>query len=378
MRRLVSPFLLILTALMAGAFAYVAWRLTDLWWWRVLLGVPFVLVWLIPVLYWTLERDARSRGDHWLQYAAYVSMGWLSFVLMLVFARDAILLAGFFPWLDGNRAGAGIVGLSVLGVLLGVLRATKGPALVSVDIVVKDLPSHLEGLRIVQISDLHVGPTIHKPYVDSVVARANAAMPDIVAITGDLVDGEVAALAPHMTSLALVAPDKPRFFITGNHEYYSGGAAWCAHVASLGYQVLLNEHAVVQYGGGELLVAGVVDPAVKMEDRNMRPDPAGALQRGPAADRLPAYKILLAHNPKLAKAGAAAGYNLQLSGHTHAGQFFPWTVVTWFVHKPHYVGLSKQGPMWVYVSAGTGSWGPPIRLGTKTELTLLRLTKGQI
>jgi predicted MPP superfamily phosphohydrolase len=346
---------------------------------RALLAVPFLLVWAIPVVYWYGEREGKTKFDLALHYAAYVSMGWLSFLIIFVMMRDVLLVSlapggASYGWVE-TYGGLVVFCLSVFSVLLGVATAVQGPAVRTINVPIDNLAPELEGCRIVQISDLHVGPTIHKPYVERVVALATALKPDIVALTGDLIDGTVAELAPHVAPLAGLAPDKPRFFITGNHEYYSGGAAWCAHVAALGYQVLTNEHAVVMHGGKPIVVAGVVDPAVKMEDRQMAPDPAGALQRGPGA--VGAFKILLAHNPRLAKLGAAAGYDLQLSGHTHAGQFFPWTFVTWLIHKPHYAGLSKRGSMWVYVSAGTGSWGPPIRLGTRQELTLICLTRAR-
>jgi hypothetical protein len=131
----------------------------------------------------------------------------------------------------------------------------------------------------------------------------------------------------------------------------------------MGMRVLLNEHAVLRRGAATLLVGGVVDPAY----RARRPEIS--LQGAPSAD----FRLLLAHNPKLAPLGARAGFDLQLSGHTHAGQFFPWTLAVRLVHAPHVAGLSREGRMWVYVSAGTGSWGPPVRFGTSPEITLITL-----
>jgi predicted MPP superfamily phosphohydrolase len=130
-------------------------------------------------------------------------------------------------------------------------------------------------------------------------------------------------------------------------------------------RVLLNEHTTIRKGAATLLVGGVVDPAYRAER------PAISLDGAPAAD----FKLLLAHNPKLAPLGAKAGFDLQLSGHTHAGQFFPWTLAVRLVHAPHVAGLSREGEMQVYVSPGTGSWGPPVRFGTRPEITLIRLTR---
>jgi predicted MPP superfamily phosphohydrolase len=143
-------------------------------------------------------------------------------------------------------------------------------------------------------------------------------------------------------------------------------------LSGLGIRVLQNEHEVVRHRGAEVVVGGVLDPAVRMMDERLSPDPVAAL--GDAARTAPeALRLLLAHNPKLAPAAARAGWQVQLSGHTHAGQFLPWTLVTRWVHAPHFHGLSREGAMQVYVSAGTGTWGPPVRLGTTPELTVLRL-----
>jgi predicted MPP superfamily phosphohydrolase len=159
------------------------------------------------------------------------------------------------------------------------------------------------------------------------------------------------------------------FFVTGNHEYYSGTAQWIPHFRKLNFRVLLNEYAAISIRGARLVVGGVLDPAARAQGPEHAPRPDLAAGR----DEGPAFRLLLAHNPKLAPLGEAAGFDLQLSGHTHAGQFFPWTLAVRLVHGPHVAGLSRSGRMWVYVSAGTGSWGPPVRFGTATELTLIRL-----
>jgi predicted MPP superfamily phosphohydrolase len=239
-----------------------------------------------------------------------------------------------------------------------------------VDIPIEGLDERLDGVRIVQISDLHVGQSIGLRYVSRVARMANELQPDLVALTGDLVDGSVARLAADIAPLGKLSAPGGVFFITGNHEYYSGAPEWIEHFRKFGWRVLLNEHAIVSLRGARLLVGGVVDPAARMSAGPInvpRPDLAAG------KDETVALRILLAHNPKLAPLGEAAGFDLQLSGHTHAGQFFPWTLAVRLIHAPHAAGLSKSGRMWVYVSAGTGSWGPPVRLGSTTELTLIRL-----
>jgi predicted MPP superfamily phosphohydrolase len=251
---------------------------------------------------------------------------------------------------------------SLLAVALGALTALRGPRIEQVVIRVPGLHPDLEGYRIVQISDLHVGRMIRRRYVERTVERARALSPDLVALTGDLVDGPVERLAFHVAPLEGVAGETS-FFILGNHDCYSGAERWIAHLRGLGMRVLLNEHVTLRKGGARLLVGGVVDPAYSA----MRP--AISLEGAAESD----FKLLLAHNPKLAPLGARAGFDLQLSGHTHAGQYFPWTLAVRLVHAPHVAGLSREGAMQVYVSAGTGTWGPPVRFGTSPELTLLVL-----
>jgi hypothetical protein len=160
--------------------------------------------------------------------------------------------------------------------------------------------------------------------------------------------------------------------VTGNHEYYSHAPSWIAEVQRLGLQVLLNEHRVLQHDGAALLLAGVTDFSAHHFDPAQRSDPARALEGAPPGVR---PRVLLAHQPRSAGAAAAAGFDLQLSGHTHGGQFVPWI---WFVslQQPYTAGLHRHGAMWVYVSRGTGYWGPPKRLGAPSEITLLTLVAG--
>jgi predicted MPP superfamily phosphohydrolase len=257
---------------------------------------------------------------------------------------------------------------SLVALGLGALTALRGPHVRRIDIPVPDLHPDLHGFSIAQVSDLHVGLTIRKPYVERVVELTNALEPDIVVLTGDIVDGSVAHLSSHVAPLGRL-PAGRTYFILGNHDCYSGAAAWMKHFESLGMHVLVNSNATIRQRGARLLLGGVADPAALRIGIAPRADQAAAGARD--AD----FRVLLAHNPKLARDGAQAGFDLQLSGHTHAGQFFPWTLAVKLVHAPHVAGLSREGRMWVYVSAGTGTWGPPVRFGTRPELTLVRLVR---
>ena len=159
------------------------------------------------------------------------------------------------------------------------------------------------------------------------------------------------------------------FFVTGNHEYYSGAQAWVAELRRLGLRVLMNEHVLLEHGDGSLVLAGVADFSAHHFDEAHRSDPQAAMAGAP--DEVP-VRVLLAHQPRSAAAAAQAGFHLQLSGHTHGGQFLPWN---WFVRlqQPFTAGLNRWQDLWVYTSRGTGYWGPPKRLGAPSEITHLRL-----
>ena len=377
MRRL-NRFVVAMSAIIAAGYVYLAWRLTTTAAPRLALAAPFVMVWIVPVLYWVEDRESRGWLDELVHWASYLSMGWLNFLLLLSVARDGLLLlTSSLPLLPRVHAalrddGAAMVFVgSLVALVLGALAALLGPHVRRVDIPVEGLDPGLDGFRIVQITDLHVGPTIRAAYVRRVVRMTTQLGPDLIALTGDIVDGTVERLARHVAPLARLTSEGRAFLVLGNHEYYAGAAGWISHFQTLGLRVLLNTHATVVRRGGRVVVGGVLDPAARLSDasRAPRPDIAAAREAGPA------FRLLLAHNPKVAPLAEEAGFDLQLSGHTHAGQFFPWTLAIHLVHAPHVAGLSRRGRMWIYVSAGTGTWGPPVRFGTEPELTLLRLVR---
>lgn len=363
-----SRLVAVATALVGLGYAYLALSLGTGMWSRIALLVPFFCIWIVPVYYWSRDRDEHeSLLDQAVHHASYLSMAWVSFALVLTLAQDALLLLTLWPApLSGvhalvRQAGAPVIlGASLVAMALGALTALRGPRIERVEIRIPGLHPDLDGFRIVQISDLHVGRTIRRRYVEHTVERALSLAPDLVALTGDMVDGPVERLAVHVASLARL---RNGYFVLGNHDCYSGAETWMRHFAGLGMRVLANSHVVVRKGAARLLVGGVVDPAYA----KLPPE----ISIKEEAD----FRLLLAHNPRLASLGARAGFDLQLSGHTHAGQFFPWTLAVRLVHAPHVAGLSREGRMQVYVSAGTGTWGPPVRFGTSPELTLLTLKR---
>lgn len=307
--------------------------------------------------------------------AGYFMAGLFSSLLVLTLLRDVLLVPVIlFVSQSHLRAyesdsAAIVLGLGIFATLVGLVGARRRARIVNVDVPLRNLPSALHGFSIVQISDIHVGTTIRKKYVEKIVNAVNALKPDLIAVTGDVVDGSVRELGAHTAPLGQLRALHGAFFVTGNHEYYSGASAWTAEFARLGLRVLLNEHAVVEHGGASLVIAGVTDFSSHHFDPSQRSDPRVALAGAPAEASV---KILLAHQPRSADAAASAGYDLQLSGHTHGGQFWPWNLFV-RLQQPFTAGLHRLNDLWIYVSRGTGYWGIPNRFGAPSEITRLRL-----
>jgi hypothetical protein len=325
---------------------------------------------------------SHDEGRRTLLWAGLIATGFFSSLWVLTMLRDLVTLVGWAAAALGAPAlpSPGWTRVSAIAVPLlaalatgwGFFNARRPPAVREVRIPIAGLPAALDGFSIVQISDLHVGPTIRGAFVKRVVERANALQPDLIALTGDLVDGGVAQLKAHFAPLAALRARHGVYAVTGNHEYYSGAAGWVAHWRRLGWRPLLDEHVVIAHDGAPLLLAGVTDYSAGHFEPGHRSDPGQALAGAPAGLH---PRVLLAHQPRSADTAEAAGFDLQLSGHTHGGQFVPWN---WFVplQQPYVAGLHRHGSMWVYISRGTGYWGPPKRLGAPSEITRVRLVRG--
>ncbi len=326
---------------------------------------------LIPagLLSHAIRRQPLADRVAW---AGLFALGVFSSLLVLTLLRDLVLLGALLV----GGYGAALLARSALAVpvmaavvtLVGFINARRLARVVDVDIPIDGLPQSLHGFTIAQISDIHVGPTIKRGYLDKIVDRVNALEADLVAVTGDLVDGSVRHLAPHTAPLARLQARHGAYFVTGNHEYYSNAHDWIAEVSRLGLKVLMNEHVVLSHRGETVLVAGVTDYTAHHFDPAHKSDPHAALAGAPQV----AVKVLLAHQPRSAPAAADAGFDLQLSGHTHGGQFLPWN---FFVpmQQPYIAGLNRLRQLWVYTSRGTGYWGPPKRFGAPSEITRVRL-----
>lgn len=363
--------------------AYIGWRLVP-----ALAGAPWAQALLVVGLLascglmpMTLHarRIRRQPLADRLALAGAAFMGLFSSLFVLTVLRDVGLAGAGLLWRalgegPGPRAAAhasaaAVPLLALTASLCGWFNARRTAHVRPVEVPIKDLPQALHGFTIAQISDVHVGPTIKRGHLQSIVERVNAIGADLVAITGDLVDGSVRELAPHVAPLAGLVSRHGTFFVTGNHEYYSGAQAWIEELRRLGVRVLMNEHVLLRHGDAALALAGVADWSAHHFDAAHRSDPQAAIAGVSDEARV---RVLLAHQPRSALAAAQAGYHLQLSGHTHGGQFVPWN---WFVRlqQPFTAGLHRLHDLWVYVSRGTGYWGPPKRLGAPSEITQLRL-----
>ncbi|GEL68588.1 metallophosphoesterase [Myxococcus virescens] len=251
----------------------------------------------------------------------------------------------------------------------GSWRAFSPPLITEVAVRIPKLPKALDGLSIVQLTDIHVGHFIQRRYMDALVQQANALRPDLFAITGDLVDGDVASLGGHVSALAALKSRYGSYFVTGNHDYYSGDEEWSAFLESLGISVLRNRHVSIGDKGASFDLVGVDDWSGGRR-RNKKGYDLELALAGRDSDRA---AVLLAHQPANFKVAAERGVDLQISGHTHGGQLVPMTMLIGLAWE-HSAGLYAHGDSNIYVSRGCGFWGPPMRVGSPPELVKLVLT----
>ena len=315
-----------------------------------------------------VSRIARVALPAWF---GVVGTSWLGVVFM---AFSATLVTEPLRWLlpwggisIGPWLSISTVGGLGLTILYGIVRAQR-PTVVRVSAPVTGLHPALAGFRIVQLSDVHVDAAMATSFLDAVVARVEELEPDMVVITGDLVDGSVEEIGHKVAILARLQPRYGVFFVTGNHEYYSGAPDWVQFLEGLGVHVLRNAHVTIARGEAAFTLAGVDDLFGQME-------PGHGMDLDQALEgRHPDQPVvLLSHQPVTVEAASQRGVALQLSGHTHGGQIFPFHFLV-RTQQPYLSGLVRHGNTALYVHRGTGSWGPPIRIGAPAEIALLELT----
>jgi uncharacterized protein len=361
--------------------------------WRRIATVALVLLaFAVPLGMVALRYAPRPLA----QVIPVVAFTWLGLAFLLfsaVLVLDAVRLAAqaaswIAEWLRAQpetpadpdrrvfvaRVVAGTATLATAGASAYAFRSARGPAeITEVPVRLERLPRALSGLTIAQITDLHVGPTIGERHVRRVVEQVNALRPDVVAITGDLVDGSVARLGRAISHVGELRARRGVYFVTGNHEYYSGVVEWLAELRRLGVRVLRNERVSIGDAGASIDLAGVNDYGARGLGNGYGPDLEHAL-----AGRDPERGlVLLAHQPRGVGEAVRSGVELQISGHTHGGQIAPFNLVVGAVY-PYLKGLYPHAERdhhgQIFVSRGTGYWGPPLRLGSPPEIAKIVLT----
>ena len=297
------------------------------------------------------RRLPRERARPWL-LLGYLWFGFATYLLLGAALSHVAVACG----VDTLRAALVCGGAAIAIVLAGLVNVARGPVVRRVRVPLERLP--VASYTIVQLTDVHIGPLIGREFAEVMVRRVNALAPDAIVITGDLIDGRLSELREHIEPLRELRARDGVFAVTGNHEYYWNAGAWLQHIRSLGIRVLHNEHVTI---ADAFQLAGV-DDSSRSEDV-----PRAVAGRDP---KLPL--VLLAHHPRTIARAQKAGVDLQLSGHTHGGQLLPWG---WLARlfDPKVAGLARFGATWLYVSEGTGFWGPPLRVGTRCEIAAITL-----
>jgi predicted MPP superfamily phosphohydrolase len=262
---------------------------------------------------------------------------------------------------------AGVVALGTAGT--GAYFANSAPVVRRVPVTLPRLDPALDGLRIVTFSDGHLSATYGGRRFERLVEIVNEQRPDVVAIVGDLVDDTVEELREDVAPLADLVSEQGVYFVTGNHEYFTETQAWLRHLPTLGVEVLRNERVPIVRGGASFDLAGIDDRTAAASGLAGHGADLDAALDG-RDDATPV--VLLAHQPYMVDQAARAGVDLQLSGHTHGGQLWPFDYA-FRLDQPAVEGLSRHGDTQLYVSAGAGFWGPPMRIGARPEVTVVEL-----
>jgi len=383
-------FFFIAIAILWLIHGYVAWRVIPtlgLLPSQALLGYILVfLLSLLPILPILLRFSGNeTKMIDRISLLGYTSLGFfvLSFFIFILkdFFTQVMILFGYLfnseQSIDDSKREfmkkgltIGVIGISGTASTYGFYSSRKGPTVINQDIFIESLPDQFDNFSIAQISDLHVGPTIKIKYVENVLKKIEHVNPDLIAVTGDLVDGSVKHLSKDLQPFKDMVASHGTFFVTGNHEYYSGVDPWLDETDRLGMTNLINENRLISKEGAQIALAGITDFRAHQMKKGHGSDPAKAL--GTIDEDM--VKVMLAHQPNSIHAVHEVGVDLQLSGHTHGGQFWPFTYPTKLANA-YLAGHYDHDGTQIYVNRGTGYWGPPLRIGVPAEITLIRLKK---
>ncbi|WP_405139052.1 metallophosphoesterase [Nocardia sp. NBC_01388] len=287
-------------------------------------------------------------------------------------ARTVLILAGVDDPARSRIVTLGVLVISAALVAWGIYEARRIPRVLTVDVTIPKLAPGLDGLRVVVVTDTHYAATDRLRWSERVVEVVNAQKPDIACHAGDLADGSVVKRRAQVDPLGKVEATLGRFYITGNHEYFGDAPGWIEHMAGLGWQPLHNQHEILTRDGDRLVMAGIDDPtgvALTGHGPNLPAALSGADPELPV--------ILLAHQPKQITDAVEHGVALQISGHTHGGQIWPFRYLV-LLDQPVVAGLSRHGATQLYTSRGTGFWGPQLRVFAPSEITVLVLRSPEL
>jgi hypothetical protein len=370
----VAVFLVVALAILGGWHWYVLDRLVLAPAWPQpwsTLGVAVVLGGAASIV--LVPMAERLLSPPWSRVVGWPGSLWLGFAfvaLTLVALSDVVVLVAA-PAADTTvlRWRAGLVLATSAALVLVGMRAAFDPVIRRVTVAIDRWPAALDGFRIVQLSDVHIGPILGRTFAADLVRRVGELEPDLVVVTGDLVDGSVERLRDEVEPFAGLQARHGVAFVTGNHDYYSHADPWCARVTELGMDVMRNRWRWIEADGARFALAGVDDH---------RGDPlrggGSDLERALAGIPDDAAVVLLAHDPTTFVAAARQPVDLQISGHTHGGQIWPFSALV-RIAVPFLAGLYRRGRAQLYVSRGTGFWGPPMRIGARGEITQLTIVR---
>ena len=394
-------FFFIVMGILSFSYWYTGWRII------VPAGIVYpynIILWVLAVVFLILPFVSifiRLSGYYasWvyvLTWVAYISIGFMTLLFLGLIARDIIVIGlesmvmlsefimsrlsegNIFSGIITSDRHRSIINMTNLALIVsiamlivyGIVSALRGPKVVEVTVPIEGLHHDLDGFRILQLTDIHAGSTLREPYIRNVADIVQDLDFDLIALTGDLADGQVHNLRQDIAPLGELSAPHGKYFVTGNHEYYMGVEPWMEEARRLGYTVLNNEHRIITRGEGSMILAGISD----IEAGRFRADHESSpiVSREGAPEGL--VSVLLAHQPRSIFGAASAGFDLVITGHTHGGQYFPWM---YFVglQQPYTSGLHRHGKSWIYISRGTGYWGPPIRVGAPSEITVITLKR---
>ena len=373
-------FFILFSTVLLSVYSYVGWRMV--WTLQVpflyksILMIIFILFYCLTIItfifYFNKIENNITRIIAWLGYTGLGTVSLLFFIQICVDLISIIktMFLGENNFDPHRRAFLGLSaktivgGIAGIGSIWGMYQALKEPVIKRVEIKIEGLPESLKGFRMAQITDLHVGSMITGKFVERVASKIQELNADMLFFTGDAADGSVQSYGEHLNSLAEIHPKYGKYFVTGNHEYYSDMNGWLQLIEGLGFKILVNESQNIIVNDATIMITGIPDRGGGHFSSFHKTNMEKAVGGMNSSD----LKILLAHQPGDVEHATKYGFDLQLSGHTHGGQYFPFSLLVQMAH-PFIKGLHKRENTWVYINQGTGYWGPPLRIGTEPEIT---------